>query len=193
MSLEIRLYVKGIDDAVIPTWLSKLNTLGMACEIHPEFSFSTHSGFLPFKITILEGSHDALLHKTYLTGFELSVDRFSLSEEMKPSKKPSGLVKLLKRSEEHVYYASPEIDKKLTQCQNVITFTWGSADTCELRMASLASATLAQITDGVCCYPADDLWYHNDTIVQDMLEEVTEYEKSLNTHELSVHLFEKWL
>ena len=89
-------------------------------------------------------------------------------------------------------FASPEIDKKLKPYNKVITFNWGSADTFELRMAVLASATLTKITGGISYYPEDGIWYNTDTVVEESIKEVSEYEKSLKPSEFQLHKFEGW-
>jgi len=48
MSMDINTYVTEIDDSVIPKWLSAFRPLGMICEIHPNFSFVTHTGVFTF-------------------------------------------------------------------------------------------------------------------------------------------------
>ena len=71
-------------------------------------------------------------------------------------------------------------------------FNWGAADTFELRMASLSSAILSELTEGVCCYLADNIWYDNATIVEDVYKEIVEYESSINPKDWKIHLFEGW-
>lgn len=192
MSLDMYVFVKDIDDLIIPKWLEELNKLSMTCEIHPDFSFKDQSGFLPFKINVSENSHEELMNISCLSGFELDVDNFILSEHTKP-KKQSLIDKLFKRPVETRYFANPEMDIKLEKYKKIIYFNWGSSDTFELRMAVLGSATLAKITDGICWYPADDLWYNNDTIIEDAVKEVSDYEKSLKPEEINIQKFEKWL
>ena len=60
MSLEMHTYVPAVDESVIPRWLARMRELGMICEIYPGFSFSTHTGFLPFKLQIQDSSHTDL-------------------------------------------------------------------------------------------------------------------------------------
>lgn len=193
MSLDINVFLKEPDDTIIPRWLDELNRLGMECEIHPEFSFKDHTGFLPFKIKVTSNSLDELMNVEYLTGFEFYMDDFDLDKSIEPSKKQSIIEKLLGKPVKENYFVSLEIDEKLKQFNKVITFNWGSADTFELRMAVLASATLAKVTGGISCYPADDVWYNTDTVVEEAIAEVSDYEKSLKPREFKLHKFEQWL
>lgn len=194
MSLEFNVYVAQIDDSIIPKWIERMNQMGMECEIYPEFSFENHSGFLPFKIKIKNPKNSDLMNKEFLTGFEFYLDEFNLEREIEDLKpKKTFFQKIFDtKQEEKVVFKSEEIDEKLRKCNKVMIFNWGSADTFELRMASLSSAILSELTDGVCCYPADDIWYDNRTIVEDSYKEVVEYENSIDPKDWKTHPFEKW-
>jgi hypothetical protein len=191
MSMSYEVFLNDIDDSKIQEWISELNKLGMDCEVHPEFSFKTQQGFLPFKIKINENSHEALMNKEYLTGFEYYIDRFDVEENMK-YKEQSFFQKLLRKPKQKLPFHSKEIDQILKDKKYVVLFNFGIADTFELRMASLASATLTKIADGVCCYSDDDLWYDNGTIIENALKDVAEYEKTLKEREFRLHEFEEW-
>lgn len=194
MSLDIDLYVENIDDSLIPLWIDKLNQLGMKCEIHPDFSFDNHFGFLPFKIELFDSQQQDLRNDEFMTGFELCIDDFNLDHEIEGNKaKQNLLYNVLSRESSKVNYVNPEIDEKLKKCKKRLTFMWGSADIFELRMALLSCATLAVLTNGVCYSSADDIWFDNSTIVEDSLKEVLEYENSFKPNELKLYKFERWL
>jgi len=193
MSLDINVFLTDPDDTLIPVWIEEMNKLGMDCEIHPEFSFKDHSGFLPFKIKIDSNTHEELIGQEYLTGFEFYITNFDLKENIDEPNKPSLIGKLLGKKAQINYFASPEIDKQLKTYNKVLTFNWGSSDTFEFRMAALASATLAKITGGLSCYPADNIWYNTVTVVEESINEVAEYERSLQPREFRLHKFEGWL
>ena len=194
MSLELHTFAPDVSDSIIPRWLTRMNGLGMYCEIHPEFSFATHSGFLPFKLRLEDSAHQQLNGVDWLTGFELYVEEFSLEKEIESlSPKPGLLQKLLGKRPAQIDFASPEIDQKLKLCKKRLRFTWGSADTFELRMASVSAATIAEITSGVCTYPADNIWYDTESVVENAIKEAKEYENSLKPKEIKLHKFEEWL
>ena len=65
-------------------------------------------------------------------------------------------------------------------------------DSFELRFVSMVSAILTELTNGVCTYPADDIWYENKNIVEEFYKEVCDYEKSLSEEELEYHEFDGW-
>ena len=165
----------------------------MTVEIHPDFSFSDQTGFLPFKFKFNNPFFKILEGKELMSGFELYKDDFSLTakkEELNPKKGFFG--KLLSKKTPEETFAPPEFEKRLEKCTNEISFVWHVGDTFELRFAMLTSAILTKITDGVCCYPADDIWYNNDKIVENAFQEVTEYENSLKENDLKYHLFNNW-
>jgi hypothetical protein len=56
--------------------ISELNKFEMTCEIYPGFSFSKHSGFLPFKFRLSNPKLDILKNKDLVSGFELYVEDF---------------------------------------------------------------------------------------------------------------------
>ncbi len=194
MSLEMHLFVERIDDSIIPRWIERMNSFDMNCEIHPGFSFSEHSGFLPFKIKLNRPDHPKLLDKYYITGFEFYLHDFDLEIELQKLKSEQGLFRrLFGQKKGEVYFAGPEIDAKLKSCKKMMRFVWGVADTFEFRMANLSSAILADLTSGVSRYAEDDVWYENSTIVHNAVKDVADYESSVKPEAFSLHEFERWL
>ncbi len=86
MSMDINVFHNELDDSIIPIWLEKLCSLGMLCEVHPEFSFKDHGGFLPFKINIYSNTHPELMGKDFYTGFEFYYDDFDIQEHINQPK-----------------------------------------------------------------------------------------------------------
>ncbi|WP_374334536.1 hypothetical protein [Leeia sp.] len=193
MSLEMQVFVPTVDDLLIQKWVERLNSLEMTCEIHPEFSFATHTGFLPFKVVLKKPKHEKMLGNEYLTGFEFYLSDFDLKKEVDAiTPRLSILDRLKGKKAEPVYFASREIDARLISCKKVISCVWGSADTLELRMATLSAAILAELTDGVFAYPADNCWYTERGEVERVLKEAETYEASIKPSQLRLHKFEKW-
>ncbi len=193
MSLDINVYVDKIDDKIIPKWIERMNGFDMECEIHPDFSFEDYSGFLPFKIRLKNPTNKDLEGRELISGFEFYRDEFNLQNELEQIQpRKTFLQKLLNKKSEKIFFVNPEIDSKLENCNWVLTFIWGAHNSLELRMSSLSSAIIAELTNGVCCYPADDIWYDNKTIVEDSFKELLEYENSLKPNAWKVHEFESW-
>jgi hypothetical protein len=76
MSMEFWIHLNSISDDIIPDMISELNKFEMTCEIYPGFSFSKHSGFLPFKFRLSNPKLDTLKDKDLVSGFELYVEDF---------------------------------------------------------------------------------------------------------------------
>ena len=194
MSLEMHTYVPAIDESLVPRWLARMGELGMRCEIHPGFSFATHTGFLPFKLRIQNSSHAELNGVEFLTGFEYYIEDFSLEAELARQSPPPTLIgRLLGRNPPPKPYANAAIDAKLKACRKRLTFVWGSGDLFELRMATVSSAVLAELTGGISSYPADGIWYDKPAAAPDAAAEALAYENSVRPKDIEVHRFEQWL
>ncbi|TFF39280.1 hypothetical protein [Mucilaginibacter psychrotolerans] len=193
MSLDLQVFTKTLDDNLIPEINKQLNNFDMVVEVHPDFTFTTPTGFLPFKFKFNNPKFKVLEGKDLISGFELYKDDFSLAEKLEELNPKKGFMgKLLSKKTPEETFAPPEFEKRLANCTKEITFVWHVGDTFELRFAALTSAILTKLTDGVCCYPADDIWYDNDKIVENAYKEVKEYEDSLKEKDLKFHLFTKW-
>jgi len=179
-----------------------MKELGMTCEIHPNFSFATQSGFLPFKLRIHDSAHQELNGVDFLTGFEYYISDFDFDVELKEFQEFQGeegtlpkrgmFSRLLGKKQPQIY-ATPKIDELLKQCQKRLTFRWGSADLFELRMATVSSAVLAEITGGISHYPPDGIWYDRSTAAVDAVSEARDYENSIKSEAVKVQRFERWL
>lgn len=193
MSLDINVYCKQLSDDLIPKIVKRLNDYEMLVEVHPQFSFSEQTGFLPFKFRLTNPPFDILKDKELKSGFELYVDDFDLQtakENLKP--KLGFLDKLLGKRQLEIQFASTDIENRLIDCKKVVTFVWHAGDSFELRFAYLTSAILTELTNGVCTYPADDIWYDNKNIVDKAFKEIKEYEKTLNEKDLDFMTFDQW-
>ena len=195
MSLDINVYTKSVSADLVPKILKILNDFDMIVEIHPNFKFDQNndSGFIPFKFRLKTPYFDKLRGKDLKSGFEIYIDDFNLQqakEELKP--KRSFTDKLFGKKQPEVEFAPNEIEKRLKDCNKVVTFVWHSSDIFELRFASMTSAILTEITNGVCCYPADDIWYENKNIVEEAYKEVTDFEKTIKEKDFNFHEFDEW-
>lgn len=193
MSLEINVYCKELTDDLMPKIVKRLNNYDMIVEVHPEVMFTSHTGFCPFKFQFTNPPAEILRGKVLVSGFELYTGNFDLviaKEDLKP--KLSLWDKLLGKKQPEIAFATPEIEKRLEDCKKVISFVWHACDSFELRFVSLVSAILTELTNGVCTYPADDIWYENKNLVDKFYKEVCDYEKSLSEEDLEYHEFDKW-
>jgi hypothetical protein len=194
MSLDITVYTRQLSDDLIPKIQKRLNDFEMTCEIDPKFSFKDQTGFVSFKFRLTNPPFEKLRDKVLMSGFELYIDDFDFEQEKKKVQpKPSFMDKVTGKKLSERPLANEDVDKRLKDCKKVVSFVWHAADSFELRFASLASAILTELTNGVCSYPADNIWYDNTGFVEKTWNEIKEYETTLlKEGDLAFHEFKKW-
>lgn len=194
MSLEIIVYCKEVSNDLIPQMMKRLNDYDMVTEVHPEFNFNgENAGFLPFKFRLSNPHLDTLKEKDLISGFELYIGDFNLQkakEDMRP--KQSFFEKLIGKKQPEIQFAAQEIEDRLKDCKKEVHFVWHSGDSFQLRFALLTSAIFAELTNGVCTYPADDIWYDNQGFTDKTFKEILEYENSLNASKIKFFEFQNW-
>lgn len=194
MSLEITVYTKQLSDEYILEIVKRLNEFEMDCEADPNFSFNNHTGFLSFKYQLANPPFPILKDKELITGLEFYVSDFDIEQEKLKAKPRQSLIdKLFAKKQPDRPLFSPEIELRLKDCKKMISFVWHVVDSFELRFASLTSAILTELTNGVCTYPADDIWYDNKNFVEKTWQEIKEYETTLlKERDLKFHEFKGW-
>lgn len=194
MSLTLKVYCKNVTEDMIPKIMERLNEFDMVASIHPAFKFDPveDAGFLPFKFRLLKPRFDILKDKELKSGFEFYMTRFDLETEKDNLKPQLGFFdKLIGKKQHDVPYAPPDIEARLMDCKVAVSFVWHGSDSFALRFASLTSAVLTELTNGVCSYE-DETWYENQHIAANAFEDVTEYEQSLTEAELDFMVFDEW-
>lgn len=192
MSLDINVYTENLSDRLIPKISERLNEFDMKVEIHPEFSFETQTGFLPFKFSLNNTSFDILKNQTLISGFEMYIDHYDFKSERKGTQPKTNLIKKIFQKQNTIETATSEIENKLEKCTKVLTFLWSAGDTFELRFALLVSAIITELTNGVMYYPADDYWYEDEDIVGTAFKDIKDYENSVSNKEVIFHEFNNW-
>lgn len=193
MSLDINVYCKQLSDDLIPKIVDRLNDYDMTVEINPDFSFSCQTVFLSFKFQFNNPNFDILKGKTLTTGFELYINEFDLAiikEQLNP--KPNFWKKLFEKKQPEIHFAKPDVEERLIECKKVVTFIWHVADSFDVRFASLTSAILTELTNGVCEYPADDIWYENENFVEKTYQEIIDYENTFRENAIRFYEFNGW-
>ncbi|WP_338841265.1 hypothetical protein [Flavobacterium ginsenosidimutans] len=185
MSLDMNVFVEDLSDSIIPEILKRLNDFDMKVEIHPDFSFQTQTGFLPFKFTLENSKFDILKDKELLSGFELYIDDYDFQKEKKHLQSKKNLF-------QKIFNKQTETEKRLSKCTKVLNFNWHLDITFELRFVLLTSAIITEITNGVRHDPATDYWYENKNIVKEAFEDVEKFELSVSHDRLRFHEFEGW-
>lgn len=192
MSFDMNVYVEDLSDSIIPEILKRLNDFDMNVEIHPDFSFQTQTGFLPFKFSFNNPPFSILKNKTLISGFEMYIDNYNLDEEKKSIQPKKNLLNKIFQKKTTIRIAKPKIEKKLEKCTKIITFLWATHDTFELRFALLVSAIISELTNGLRYYPAEDYWYEDEDIVGTTLNDIKDYENSVSGKNLTFHEFDNW-
>ena len=194
MSLAINVYCKKVSKEMIPIIMKRLNDYDMIASVHPDFTFDEEadSGFLPFKFKLRNPHHKVLNGKELKSGFELYISQFDLAIE-KENLKPTlnFFEKLIGKKQHDVPYATPEIEARLKDCKIMVSFVWHASDTFASRFASLTSAILSELTNGVCTYE-DETWYDNKNIVENAFQEIREFEMSIDEKDLDYNEFDVW-
>jgi len=194
MSSDLNVYCKNLSADLVPKIVKKLNDFDMVVEIHPEFKFDQENdtGFIPFKFRLKNPYFDNL-KEDLKSGFEIYIDDFDL-QKTKDNLKPklSFLDKLFRKKTPRILFATPEIEHRLKDCNKIVTFIWSPDDTFETRFASMTSAILTELTNGVCHHPADDIWYENRNIVETAFKEARNYEETIKEKDFVFHKFDEW-
>jgi hypothetical protein len=192
MALETETYLPHANDALITPWLSGLREIGMQCELHPEFSFSTQNGFLPIKLRLLKPTRPEFDKHDFLSGFEFYSEDFLLKDSFEYAVKKGTFRGLFRGFTSSRTYVSSTVDPILSKCRKRLKFYWGSADVFELRLSALSSLLLSRLADGISHYPADGIWYESSTSLTDELKQIEEYEAQIDKEDLKFHRFDGW-
>lgn len=192
MSLETIVYCEEVTEALLRKAIERLNEFDMTVELDPGFTLS--SGKLTFRYQLSDPPIEALRGKQLKTGIKFYIKDFDLTEAKKAlNPKPGLWASLFGKKRPEVPFACPVADLRLAECRQTISFVWHAGDSFQFRFASLASAVLTEIANGVCFYPADDLWHNADKIVEEAFEEVQTYEKAVRAKDLKYEEFKGWV
>lgn len=200
MSMTILVCIPKLDDGMIIPWIKRMNECGMSCEVHPDFSFETSQGFVPFKLRLERSAVPILASTDYLTGFQYYKDpcEFAqkLSEEQNARLDMPGDDGGLKVAEGTVLiseYTYPiAVARRLRECQVMVTLDYGPADIFEFRVAMLSGAILAHLCDGVCCETEGGEWFFGHEGAVKAISDVENYETSMPEDYRTTHPFEGW-
>jgi hypothetical protein len=169
MSYDLFVYLKDVNDQVIPPWKHGLRQLGFDCEFHPEFSFKDQSGFLPMKVQFLHPHLTLLRNRYFLTGYEMDVSDYhhqSATSElsMEQSVKQSFWDKVFKKNQSTPDEYPENIAGKLEVSNTLLTSYTGSSSM-EMIMAWFTLGVLVSMLDGVLYDPQEGKYYDNHTII----------------------------
>lgn len=195
MSLVYKVHCNNVSKDLIPKMMERLNEFDMVVSIHPDFKFDPDedAGFLPFKFRFKNPPFEVLRNKDLKSGFEMYIDKFNLKAN-KDSLNPklSLLDKLLGKKKQEIFYAEPEIEDRLKDCNFAVLCVWRANNSFELRFVLLVSAILTELTNGICSFDDDETWLDNQDIVENAFQEAIEYEQSIPEEKLDFYEFDEW-
>ncbi|MBB3235854.1 hypothetical protein [Phyllobacterium endophyticum] len=170
MSMDYLIHLDDISDEIIPQMISELNKFEMSCEIRPGFSFALHSGFLPFRFRLSNPGIDLLKGRDLMSGFELYVRDFHVSEA-------KGF--------------SQDDLSRLSKLKKTVIIRLCPLDSFEFRFSELTSAIIAEILDAPRSL-AGNVIFDSRTIVEKSWEAVKAREKSIANDDWRYHEFVGW-
>ncbi|WP_341279148.1 hypothetical protein [Paenibacillus sp. FSL H8-0537] len=170
MSYDLTVLVPNIQEININDWIKDMEKLNTKIEIHPEFSFKDHNGFLPFKVLVTDCLKDSLNSIYLLSGFELSVhDQVS---------KISWIDKIMNTKK--------EINKAL-----IISVS--SNDSFEMRLAWYSAAVIANRQNGKIKDHQEGTIIKGKQLIEEAKKIVQKYEESIAVDNWKFREFKEWL
>ncbi|CAI6087323.1 hypothetical protein [Cohnella sp. JJ-181] len=182
MSYDLTVRLKRLDDTMIPQWISEINKFNMRVEVYPKFTFSDHSGFLPFKVVNYDCPNPRFNNIELLTGYELDIQRMSLVP--------------VKKSFVHKWFSgnnTKNTDEEIQSNAEIeVTFSISIQDSFEFRIGWYSAAALAMIGDGVLIDHQEGIEVQGNRLIRHAYDTVLQDEKTIKEDEWKVHEFDEW-
>jgi len=183
MGYDLTVYIKDVNDSKIHEWINEIKRFNMEIEIHPDFSFSNHSGFLPFKFIVFDCPNSNFNNIELMSGFELWINDY------KPLLEKKSIWNRFSRKDEKL----SEIEKKMKESNKEIKFMASTQDSFEYRLAWYSAASLTKICDGILFDPQEGIELVGDQAIKHAYEQVIRDETSLTDNDWRTHEFKEWL
>lgn len=184
MSYDLNLYIKSIDDSIIPKWKESLKEFGIIADIHPDFSFKDHGGFLPFKIKI-DNPNFAPQYEL-ISGFELSINDVSQEELLDYIDEGIELPQNIQNDCKDLFFAVRYLFRSFETRDYY-------PDPLEFRIAWASASILCNLLDGVLSNPqvGGGTYLAKDakSIAKSEIQNLTD---KLKKEEWEFHKFEGW-
>ena len=192
---DIRVYTRNLSDALVPVLVSRMNAFDMQCELDPNFTFNRRDCYFHYKFKLDKPKHSALYGKYLTTGFNVIIEDFNyekVRDEQEPVQNFIELIFPKKRSK--IPVINEEYDERLKKCDKLMIFQWNLAyDIFELRFATLTSAILSELTDGVCVFAPDRICFINKNLVDNTWHDVQNFENNIvEFNDLKYFEFTHW-
>lgn len=181
--LSVHLKSKNLNDNIISEWLAEIRKLNMDVEVYPDFLFSHHSGYLPFKVSIYDCPNSNFNNIELLSGFELFVNPYKYK-----NKKKSIISRILYKQKE-----LSSIERKLKKSDTEIIIYISVQDSFEYRLGWYCAASLAKICDGILTDLQEGIQLESQQAIKYAYEQVIQLEKLIKDDEWRIYEFKEWI
>ena len=181
-SFDLNVKIIQPDSNFIALWTAKMKEIGLNVEFHPDFDINNQSGFLLFKIQVIDSSFTNKYGQgEWLSGFELYISKFdseeyfSFFEQSEIDAMPKNIKEIYDKAELDFYFSvNPQ------------------KNTSEFRMAWYAASTLTKLYDGILeeAYSGED--YISIETIEVAINKTKHFETSLTDKNWKLKEFESW-
>ncbi|MGM9477123.1 hypothetical protein ACS5PU_11855 [Pedobacter sp. GSP4] len=180
MSAYINIYTNSLTDELIPTILKRLNEHENVLDISSSFSFRNPNGNLPIVFKWDKPSLEIFNENNLKLNFSTSLKAFDLKEYKKKLFKDKiikqsfiqkifGMFKKKKRKAVKVIKLSAEVEAQLQNYSKVFSIKYHAGDVFENHFATLIGAIITELTNGVCHFSQENVWYNAKNVLRESL------------------------
>ncbi|KRT14564.1 hypothetical protein ASU31_18630 [Pedobacter ginsenosidimutans] len=180
MSAYINIYTNSLTDDLIPTILKRLNEHENVLDINSSFSFRNPNGNLPIVFKWDKPSLEIFNENNLKLNFGVSLKSFDLKEYKKKLfkdkiikqsfvQKIMGLFKKKKRKVAKPVKLSAEVEAQLQNYNKVFSLKYHSGHVFENHFATLICAIITELTNGVCHFTQENVWYDAKNVLRESL------------------------
>lgn len=180
MSAYINIYTNSLTDDLIPTILKRLNEHESVLDINSSFSFRNSNGNLPIVFKWDKPSLEIFNENNLKLNFSTSIKPFDLKEYKKKLfkekiikqsfiQKIAGLFKKKKRKVAKPVKLTAEVEAQLQNYNKVFSIKYHSGDVFENHFATLIGAIITELTNGICQFTQDNVWYNAKNVLRESL------------------------
>lgn len=180
MSAYINIYTNSLTDDLIPTILKRLNEHENVLDINSSFSFRNPNGNLPIVFKWDKPSLAIFNENNLKLNFSVSLKSFDLKEYKKKLFKEKiikksivqkilGLFKKKKRKAAKPVKLSAAVEAQLQNCNKVFSLKYHYGDVFENHFATLIGAIITELTNGICHFTQENVWYDAKDVLRESL------------------------
>ncbi|WP_316826243.1 hypothetical protein [Pedobacter miscanthi] len=180
MSAYINIYTNSLTDDLIPTILKRLNEHENVLDLNSSFSFRNTNGSLPIIFKWDKPSLEIFNENNLKLNFNVSLKSFNLKEYKKKLfkdkiikqsfiQKITGLFKKKKRKVAKPVKLSAEVEAQLHNYNKVFSIKYHPGDVFENHFATLIGAIVTELSNGVCHFTQENVWYNSKNVLRESL------------------------